>query len=84
LCARLTDRLRALGGVRILSDRTGEGRSGIVTFLVDGIPSTEVAAHLQQQNFVCAPRGGGVRLSPHGYIDESEVDALVDALATIR
>jgi selenocysteine lyase/cysteine desulfurase len=84
LCTRLADRLHAIGGVRILSDRTGDGRSGIVTFVVDGIPSTDVATHLQRQNFVCAPRGGGVRLSPHGYIDESEVDALVDALATIR
>ena len=87
LCDRLVDGLRALGRVRFLSDRSEEGRSAIVTFAIDGIRSTDVADHLLDEGFACAPRGGGVRLSPHGYIDGSDVDALVESvgrLATIR
>jgi selenocysteine lyase/cysteine desulfurase len=80
LCDRLIDGLRALGRVRFLSDRSAEGRSAIVTFAVDGVPSTDVAAYLQRERFACAPRGGGIRLSPHGYMDESDVDALVESV----
>ena len=83
LCQRMTEGLTALGPVRLLSDRTEAGRSGIVTFVVDGLPSTAVVEQLERKRFVCAPRGGGVRLSPHAYIDESEVDALVDAVARL-
>jgi selenocysteine lyase/cysteine desulfurase len=77
LCDRLVDGLRELGPVRFLSDRSTQGRSGIVTFAVEGLESTEVATHLQRERFACAARGGGVRLSPHGYIEPSDVDALV-------
>jgi selenocysteine lyase/cysteine desulfurase len=81
LCDRLVDGLHALGHVRFLSDRSEAGRSGIVTFAVDGFDSIDVADHLLREGFACAPRGGGVRLSPHGYIDEADVDALVGSVA---
>jgi len=84
LCDRLAEGLRALGGVDIVSDRSEEGRSGIVTFTLDGFDPADVSAHLVRERFACAPRGGGVRLSPHGYIDEADVDALVEAVATMR
>ena len=32
--------------------------------------------------FVCSPRGGGVRVAPHGYNSIDEVDALVAEVAT--
>jgi selenocysteine lyase/cysteine desulfurase len=83
LCHRLSDGLHALDRVRLLSDRSGEGRSGIITFAVDGMSATEVAARLEDDGFLCAPRGGGIRLSPHAYIEESEVDALVASVATL-
>jgi selenocysteine lyase/cysteine desulfurase len=83
LCDRLVEGLTALGPVRLVSDRTPDGRSGIVTFVVDGMPATEITADLERERFVCAPRGGGVRLSPHAYVGESEVDALVDAVARL-
>jgi len=84
LCDRLVDGLSAVGGVDVVSDRSEAGRSGIVTFTRKGFDPTDLSAHLLRARFACAPRGGGVRLSPHGYIDESEVDALVDLVATMR
>jgi selenocysteine lyase/cysteine desulfurase len=83
LCDRLVEGLGALAGVRFLSDRSREGRSGIVTFAVEGIESSDVATHLQREQFACAPRGGGVRLSPHGYIEEADVDALIASVGRL-
>jgi cysteine desulfurase / selenocysteine lyase len=77
LCDRLVDGLSAIDGVRVLSDRSREGRSGIVSFALDGAPAEAVAARLNAANFVCGPRSGGVRIAPHGYNTIEEIDALV-------
>jgi selenocysteine lyase/cysteine desulfurase len=84
LCDRLVERLEQVDTVRVLSDRSEGGRSAVVTFVLGGTDATEVAATLEREGFVCAARGGGIRVSPHGYIEESEVDAFADAVATIR
>lgn len=81
LCARLTERLNALPGVRVLSDRSGEGRSAVMTFVSDAMSADQLAERLEAKRFLCAPRGGGIRVSPHGYNDEAEVDAFVDAVS---
>lgn len=81
LCDRLVGGLAAIDGVHVLSDRSAEGRSAIVTFAVDGVPSDDVAERLNAANFVCAPRGGGIRIAPHGYNTAEEIDALVQAAA---
>src|SRR5205085_5744801 len=75
LCSHLVDGLGALDGVRVLSDRSAEGRSGIVSFAVDGRDTASVAEELNAAGFVCAPRGGGVRVAPHGYNTVDEIDA---------
>ncbi len=84
LCERLVENLTHVDYVRILSDRSRGARSGLVTFVLDNADSATVAASLEGQGFVCAARGGGIRVSPHGYIEDSEIDAFVDAVATIR
>jgi selenocysteine lyase/cysteine desulfurase len=87
LCDRLAGGLSSIDGARVLSDRTSDGRSGITSFVVDGQSPVDTATALIGMDFVCAARGGGVRISPHGYNDESEIDALVEAverLATIK
>lgn len=81
LCARLVDGLAAIDRVRVLSDRSAQGGSGIVTFAVDGLPPDEVAQRLTEANFVCAARGGGVRIAPHGYNTVEEIDELLQATA---
>jgi selenocysteine lyase/cysteine desulfurase len=73
--------LAALDGVHVLTDRGGDGRSGIVTFTIDGVTPAVLAEQLTAEAFVCAARGGGVRISPHGYNTEDEIDALVGAAA---
>jgi selenocysteine lyase/cysteine desulfurase len=71
------DGLEAVDGARVLSDRSAAGRSAIVTFAVDGVDSVALAERLNAQRFVCAPRGGGIRVAPHGYNTADEIDALI-------
>ena len=76
LCERACAGL-AEAGAKVLSDRSAEGRSGIVTFAVEGHDPAAIVGLLRERRIVCSPRGGGVRLSPHGYNIPEEIDALV-------
>ncbi|HEV3225957.1 MAG TPA: aminotransferase class V-fold PLP-dependent enzyme [Acidimicrobiales bacterium] len=67
LCDRLVEGLAAANGVTVLTERDGDGRSAIVTFAVDGLAAEHVVDRLGVDGFVCAARGGGVRVAPHGY-----------------
>ena len=73
----------ARAGAELLSDRN-EGRSGIVTFTVPGLEPARVCALLRGRGVVVSARGGGVRVSPHGYNDEEDILALVRAVADLR
>lgn len=77
LCRRLCEGL-AEAGVAVLGDR-GDGRSGIVTLAAED--PAGLCEGLATAGFVVSPRGGGVRVSPHGYNTAEEVDALVEAVA---
>jgi selenocysteine lyase/cysteine desulfurase len=78
LCQHLVDGLPT--SATLLSDRGPSARSGIVTFALDGTDPTAVAAELNAQGFVVRPRGGGIRVAPHGYSSVDEIDALLAAL----
>ncbi len=82
----LTDRAcagLASVGATVTCDRSAHGRSGIVTFIVDGQDPVTVNELLAARGVVCSARGGGVRLSPHGYNTYEEVDRLVAAVAAL-
>ncbi|MFE2432611.1 N-methyl-L-tryptophan oxidase [Streptomyces sp. NPDC059373] len=95
LGSRLRERLAALPGVRV-SDPPAAG-GGIVTFVVDGFPATEVQRELARRRVFLTtvpashgrwdmdPRGFGgvVRASVHVYNDEADLDALVDGVREI-
>lgn len=77
LCASLAEI-----GAEVLSDRSRDGRSGIVTFKHPAIRTGELSDRLDEAGHVVAPRGGGIRVSPHGYNTLDEIDALVDFITT--
>jgi selenocysteine lyase/cysteine desulfurase len=83
LCTRLADGLSAIDGAHVLCDRSRESRSGIVSFVLDGMAPPDITARLLEHGIVCSPRGGGVRVSPHAYITDDEVDAFVEAVADL-
>lgn len=75
----VADGLRALGA-EILSPWEPERRSGFLVFRL-GDDAEKLAAGLRQEGFVVRARGGGVRVAPHFYIDEEDLNRLV---ATVR
>ncbi|HZT66804.1 MAG TPA: aminotransferase class V-fold PLP-dependent enzyme [Acidimicrobiales bacterium] len=82
VCDRAVTRLSEVGA-QVVSERAGPGRSGIVTFTVAGRGADEVVSALRQRGVVGAPRGGGVRISPHGFNDEEDVERLVETVAAL-
>jgi selenocysteine lyase/cysteine desulfurase len=72
---RLVDGLRKKGR-RVTSPLEKEKRSGIVTFEIDH--AAQVARNLQKEHIVVAPRVNTLRVSPHFYNTEHEIDTLLD------
>ena len=84
---RLCDRLAAGAaefGAEVLSDRTGEGRSSIVSLRLPGVDPAEAVEQLRRAGVVGAARAGGIRLAPHGYNDDDDIDAALAALRAAR
>jgi len=70
-------------GFEILTPRIPSRRAGILTFRIPDTPCDPqiLWRTLMAKGVVCAPRGGGIRFSPHFYTDEA---VLEKALAIIR
>ena len=67
-------------GYEIISPRgPGEG-SGILSFRHPEIPAETIAGHLAEASVDLAVRGGGLRISPSYYNDQSEIGRFVEAL----
>ncbi|AJD48112.1 aminotransferase [Isoalcanivorax pacificus W11-5] len=65
--------LRASGRGTVLSPADAGRRAGIVTWRPDE-PLEACFERLRAAGVVCARRGGGIRLSPHFYTDQSVID----------
>ena len=93
LARRLRDRLAAIPGVRVL-DR-GKNRCAIVTFAAEGVPAPAIRQALADRringwvsyrdyallDFDEKRVEAAVRLSPHYFNTEEEIDAAADAVA---
>ncbi len=73
------ERLHEIGAV-VASIREGDHRSGIVSFELPGQDAGAVRARCLKRGVALAARGGKLRISPHAYVDESDVRRLVAAL----
>jgi selenocysteine lyase/cysteine desulfurase len=61
----------------------GDGDRGPMVALYDDDPE-KLAAHLAESRIVTSPRGRLLRLSVHYYTDDSDIDAVVRAVAAYR
>lgn len=75
--AYLLDGLQAIPGIEILSDTRAKRRSGILTFRPTGGEVEALFQHLQTKGIFCAPRGGGIRLSPHFHTPSSQLETVL-------
>jgi cysteine desulfurase/selenocysteine lyase len=79
----LVRELPRIKGVRVVSRTEPERRSGIVSFVHDSRPPEELYQALQKEGVGCAVRGRSVRLSPHFYQGERELERFLNSLAGI-
>lgn len=67
-------------GVADLSPREGNHRSGIVSFSLPGRDALEVKKQCLAAGVVLSARGGKLRIAPHAYNDEGDLNRLVESL----
>ncbi|MES2464707.1 MAG: aminotransferase class V-fold PLP-dependent enzyme [Armatimonadota bacterium] len=67
-------------GCRVLSPQAPEACSGIVAFRHPSRDNSEVLAHLGDNGVTVAVRCGNVRISPHAYNTESDIDKAIALL----
>jgi selenocysteine lyase/cysteine desulfurase len=77
---RLAEGLAARGDCDLVSPTAAVRRAGIVTFRPRRVSSDALYRDLQASGLICAARGGGVRLSPHFWHADGDID---DVLARI-
>jgi selenocysteine lyase/cysteine desulfurase len=68
-------------GATLISPHEGNNRSGIITFQLPDRDPAEIRKQLLAARIVSSCRGGGVRISPHGYNTREEIDRMMEALA---
>jgi len=65
----------------LLSSRTPGERSAIVCIQhTNGIHCNEIYERLQRENVIVSPRADRLRIAPHFYNNEADIERLVDAL----
>ncbi len=69
-------------GARIVSPRMPPHESGIVVFDVPDRSPAAVRQACSNHQVVVSCRGGGVRISPHAYNNEADIDRLLEAIAS--
>ena len=75
-----TEGLNRLGASIISPMDEEPHRSGILTFQFTGANHEELRNHCLRAKVVLSCRGGGLRISPHGYNQESDMEKLLDTL----
>jgi selenocysteine lyase/cysteine desulfurase len=76
-------------GANIVSDRrpdhrSGQQRSGIVAFEMPDRDPVALKKHAMRQDVIFGCRAGRLRISPHAYNNEEDLDRLVEALESFR
>ncbi len=82
----LADRLArglAAHGFAFAYDRAAAAPSGIVVARRDGVDAAALAQALLAEGIVARERRGGLRLSPHIYVCEEQIDRAVETIARL-
>src|SRR5262249_49139261 len=81
LCCR---RLQELGAKLFSSRDDAAHNSGIVTFELPGCDSMAVRKHGFTRDVALEKSGGKLRISPHDYINDEDIEKLLETLAEAK
>lgn len=70
-------------GFELLTPRDPARRAGIVTFNVPDVSADRLYHSLMARQVLCAPRGGGIRFSPHFYTPFAVIERAMEILDEI-
>ena len=77
----LIQALQAMNDIELITLDSSERLSGIVTFRHKRVSDSDLYRHLTEHSVLCAPRGGGIRLSPHFYTPLQQLDEVLELIA---
>ena len=77
----LVNGLQQIPEIKIISPLEAERRSGILTIQSSKIGTGDLFEVLTANNVFCAMRGGGVRLSPHYYTPDDQLQEIITLIA---
>lgn len=75
--------LLRIDGIKMVTPSSPAQRAGILTFASVRVPTDTLFLRLKAENVICAPRGGGIRFSPHFYTPVDVLDRAVQAVERI-
>jgi selenocysteine lyase/cysteine desulfurase len=75
LAEQLTQR-----GLTLTTPRNANMRAGIITFVPENMDIQTCYRALMSAGVICAPRGGGIRFSPHFYTPMTVIDRALEVL----
>jgi selenocysteine lyase/cysteine desulfurase len=58
-----------------------KSRSGIIVFKMRS--ADEIVRKLERNRIIVSARGGGIRVSPHFYNNEEDIDVLIQGIRTL-
>jgi selenocysteine lyase/cysteine desulfurase len=76
----LFDALSSMDNIELLTPADATQRAGIITFRKTDASTDAMYEYLQQQGIICAPRGGGIRLSPHFHTSRQQLEKTLDLI----
>ncbi len=79
-CERLID----IGAVIVSRRQHDQNCSGIVTFEFPGCNSLAMKKHCLAKHVLISHRSGKLRISPHAYINDDDIDRLIAALSEAK
>ncbi|MDT8281857.1 MAG: aminotransferase class V-fold PLP-dependent enzyme [Gammaproteobacteria bacterium] len=80
----LIEQLQNIPGASLLTPIEAHRHAGIVTFSIDSADNLKLYQHLQNNNVICAFRGGGIRFSPHFYTSRQVMDRALAIVSDIE
>ena len=80
----LLDHLHTCSDITLLSPSEPGRYAGIMTFRKQAVDNDKLYQQLQDNDVICACRGGGIRFSPHFYTDREKMDKALELVCDFR